>query len=96
MKIKDYIEELYELAKQLDITIRKDSGNFSGGLCVVNQKKFIILNRTLTPEMSMNMIAKCLSKFPVEDVYMKPAVRSLLDKEMFEKETDSIIVNIAD
>jgi hypothetical protein len=94
MKTKDYIDELYNLAKQLDITIRKDSGNFGGGLCVVNKKKFIILNRTLTPEMTMNLIAKCLSNLPVEDVYMKPAVRTLLNKELIEADPENLIVNI--
>ena len=46
--------------------------------------------------MMMNLIAKCLSKLPVEDIFMKPAVRSLLDKESKETETENLIVNITD
>ena len=44
MKNKELLEEFHSLAEKLDIKIMKGKGDFSGGDCIVNEKKVIVIN----------------------------------------------------
>ena len=47
MKNKELLEEFHALAEKLDIKIMKGKGDFSGGDCIVNEKKVIVINLSL-------------------------------------------------
>ena len=44
MKNKELLEEFHSLAEKLNVKIMKGKGDFSGGSCVVNKKKVIVIN----------------------------------------------------
>lgn len=47
MKAEKLLEELMALAKSLDYNVRRESGTFRGGACVVHEQRLIILNRSM-------------------------------------------------
>lgn len=80
MKTQVIVKELEEIARQLGLGIRKGKGNFRGGRCVVGGEELIVLNRHHLPEIHLSILAEGLRGLPVEDVFMKPAVRKALEE----------------
>lgn len=81
MKQNEIHDELLDAAKRLGIKIRKDSGTFRGGYCILNDERLIILNRYLPLETISSQIARGLSNFEINEIYLKPALREYIDKE---------------
>lgn len=82
MKLEAIYNELAEIAKQHDIKIRKESGLFKGGLCIVNNERHIVVNKNMPLEIMTTVIADCLSTLDLSNQYMKPAVRELLERRV--------------
>ena len=57
MKNKELLEEFHALAEKLDIKIMKGKGDFSGGDCIVNEKKVIVINNIKPIEQRLNTLA---------------------------------------
>lgn len=81
MKLKEVYDELVEVAKKVGITVRKEGGKFRSGYCILKEENIIILNRTTTLEVMSTILAKALSELEVDNIYMKPAIRDIIDKE---------------
>lgn len=81
MKAKQIQEELHQLTKDLGIKIRRESGKFKSGWCIVNDNKLILINRTAPPEMVASVVAKCLAMHNLDNVFIKPAIREFIDNE---------------
>ncbi len=81
MKPKQLLEELKSLAATLNITVRFEQGNFRGGSCILEQQRLIVINRSLPVESKISLLAQALSSFPLDGVYIKPAVREYLEQE---------------
>jgi hypothetical protein len=86
--ILNYLEEL---ADKLEILVRDENINIeesssSGGLCRVEGKHVIILNSKATVKEKIQVMITALSQFDLRDMYVKPAIRELLDgdKESFQ------------
>jgi len=92
MKSNQLYEQLTDLAKQLGITIRKERGNFKSGYCVLNEQNIIILNKTGSPEILAASLARSLSQFDLNKVYIKPALREYIEKESLNIKTPVEIV----
>jgi hypothetical protein len=80
---------LEELAHTLGIQIRYEilEGETpfqSGGLCRVREKQFIIVNALATNGEKVQTVARALGRFDLSQIYLKPALRDLL--EQFGKE----------
>jgi hypothetical protein len=56
----------------------------SGGLCRVREKQFIIVNVVATTGEKVHTLARALGRFDLSQIYLKPALRDLL--EQFGKE----------
>jgi hypothetical protein len=56
----------------------------SGGLCRVREKQFIIVNAVATTGEKVHTLARALGRFDLSQIYLKPALRDLL--EQFGKE----------
>lgn len=80
MKPEEVYNELIEIADKLGIKVRKDSGNFRGGSCILNEQKIIVINNSIPIEAKANLLAKCLTTFSIENVFIKPAVRDYINK----------------
>ena len=79
MKNKELLEEFHALAKKLDIKIMKGKGDFSGGDCIVNEKKVIVINNIKPIEQRLNTLASCFKNYDLEGLYIVPALRKYIN-----------------
>jgi hypothetical protein len=78
-----YLEEVAS-AIGLDIRYERLEGEasaFPGGLCRIRTKTVLILNSQGTPRKKGMAIARALRRFDLSRVYVRPAVREILDAD---------------
>ncbi|HYA92952.1 MAG TPA: hypothetical protein VEK32_15810 [Thermodesulfobacteriota bacterium] len=81
------IEQLEELIRSFGIQIRheaikqdEDSVNVPGGLCLLRGEYVLIINSKATKTNRINTLATALKHFDLDQIYLLPALRELLDK----------------
>jgi hypothetical protein len=79
------LSQLEGLAYQLGIRIRyekigEEDVRSTGGLCLVKGTQVIIVNSKATTKDKIKTLAKALSNFDLDDVYIRPALRDLLEE----------------
>lgn len=79
MRPEKIVEALVEAAGAVGIRVRKERGNFRGGLCTVDGEEIIILNLRQPLHVQLAILAEGLHDRNVEDVFLAPAVRSALE-----------------
>lgn len=79
IKAEKLFEELRAVAEQMGIQVIIDKGNFRGGYCLVYTEKKIVLNKMLPPEGKAAKLAESLKHFPLDELYIKPALREYLE-----------------
>ncbi len=87
MKADKLLDELLALAKSMDYTVRRESGSFRGGACVVHEQRLIILNKSMPLEAAAVILARALCRVVPTDVFLKPAVREIIERELHYIET---------
>ena len=75
------LRELENLADEFDVDIRYETLDGSGGLCRVGERRCLILNRSSSLNELVRVLSLALSRFPLEDVFINPHVRELLQKQ---------------
>ena len=82
------IDRLEELAEEFGIQIRYEAINLdeelthiTGGLCQLRGKYLIIINSRSTMRERIQALVEALNHFDLDHVYIRPAVRKLLDRE---------------
>ena len=78
------LHELLELAYRLDVTVRKERlGDeelpAESGLAWIDGTPVLFLEARLSPAEPVAVLVRELSRFPIEDVYIKPGIRALLE-----------------
>ena len=75
---------LEELADKIDIPIRyetiEDELTGLGGLCRIEGKFILIINSTATTTEKTQIMIEALRKFNLDDIYIRPALRELLEE----------------
>ncbi len=79
MKKPALYRELQDLAERLGYVVVQDTGSFNGGICTLEGENMIVLNRSAPLEQRLAYLAKALATQDMADVYVKPAVRNLLE-----------------
>ena len=79
--ILSYLEEL---AEKLEILVRDENINIeesssTGGLCRVEEQYILILNSKSTVKEKIKVMIEALNQFDLSDIYVKPAIRELLE-----------------
>lgn len=79
------LNQLEELAGKLGIEIRyrniaTEEPHRTGGLCRVNGQYVLIIHSRLTVKGKIGMLIKTLKGFEMDEVYLLPAIRDLLEK----------------
>jgi len=79
------LSQLEGLAYKLGIQIRyekivEEELTSAGGLCRLKGECFIIVNSKATTKDKIRALAKALKHFDLNDVYIRPALRDLLEK----------------
>ncbi|MCB2204300.1 hypothetical protein KQI65_06080 [bacterium] len=75
------LEELRETCEQLGYQIRYEKGDFDGGHCILKEKRLLVVNKKFTIERKINTVAAALGELGVDAIFVKPAVRELIDRE---------------
>ena len=80
-------EQLEELIKSFGIQIRceaikqdEDLVNVVGGLCLLRGEYVLIINSKATTMDRIKTLATALKHFDLDDIYLRPVFRELLDK----------------
>jgi len=86
MKPEEIYQDLISLAEKLQVTVseqnfRKTGIKVKSGFCVVKGKNMFYMDKHKAVRKKIKLLAACLSEFPHEDIYVIPAVRSLLTKK---------------
>ncbi len=79
------LHQLEELAGKLGIEIRYgniavEESHRTGGLCRFKGQYVLIIHSRLTVKEKIGMIVKNLKGFEMDDVYLIPVIRELLDQ----------------
>ncbi len=73
------LEEFENLAERLSITIKYGRLDGEGGLCRYKEDYHIVVNKRLETDGRIAVIARAFSQFPLEDVFLVPAIREAID-----------------
>jgi hypothetical protein len=80
------IEQLEELAKGFGVQCRyepisfeEETINVVGGLCKLRGKLLLIINSKAAERDKIKIFVQALRRFELEQIYIKPAIRALLD-----------------
>jgi len=80
-EVKQTLAELDELAEKLGYKIRFEKGNFAGGYCILKESKLLVVNSRNDHEKRITIISKSLKEIGIDDVYVKPGLRDIIEKE---------------
>ena len=79
MKKEKLYNEFEQLIKRLGLRILKGKGDFSGGACIVNNKKVIVVNKMKPLEQRMKILALGVIDYNLDEIYIVPALREYIE-----------------
>lgn len=82
MKHEEISQELHELAKQLEVNIRYEKGDFEGGYCTLKDEKIVLINKRLMPNRRAAVLAVALQEIGLDNIYIKPVLREFIEDEV--------------
>ena len=69
------------LIQNLSIDLRYEKGDFMGGLCKVGGKDVFIINNKLPIDKKIKLIAVELNRLNLEQIYIRPALRNIIENK---------------
>ncbi len=75
------IKELNEIYTSLGYIVRIEKGLFKGGFCLLKEQRLFLLNKSLDPAKKISLLAKNLAEIGINDIYIKPELRELIERE---------------
>jgi hypothetical protein len=75
------LEQLRETCEHLGYRIRYEKGDFDGGHCILKEQRLLVVNKRFTVERKISTVARALGELGVDAIFVRPAVRELIDKE---------------
>ncbi len=85
MRKDDFVlAELLLLASRLEVQVRREKlgdteAPAHSGLAFIEGRPVIFLDRQLQPDEAVDVMARELIKFRMDDIYLKPAIRKLFE-----------------
>ncbi len=80
-ELKQMLAELEEVAGKLDYKVRYEKGNFEGGYCILKESRLLVVNSRNEIERRIIIVAKSLKLIGIDDIFVKPNVREIIEKE---------------
>jgi hypothetical protein len=74
------LAQLLRIAEELDITVRQERGDFSGGSCRVEETRLIFVKKQDPDSEKIIVLARELVKFDFDDIEIEPTVRDYLNR----------------
>jgi hypothetical protein len=87
MTHEELLIQLEDLAGRLNIQVQyeslknEDPSTF-GGFCRVRDQRMIIIHSKATASRKIDIFTEALRRFDIDDLYMRPALREYLKKEI--------------
>ena len=85
-KYEDLINDFIELSDRLNVKIVHDKGDFNGDHCLLFTNNLIVINKHKPLEQRVNILAKCFGIMILDNIYIKPMLRELIDQVKLENE----------
>ncbi|MBI5582630.1 MAG: hypothetical protein HY892_02290 [Deltaproteobacteria bacterium] len=84
MKDEYLLDQLEALAQRLGISVRYEmlsgeEASGAGGLCRVKGRPVVIIHTQAATHVKIRILIESLKQFPLDDFYLKPALRELLE-----------------
>jgi hypothetical protein len=80
-ELKQMLAELEEVAERLGFKVRYEKGNFAGGYCILKESKLLVINSRNEIERRIIILSKSLKEIGIDEIFVKPNVREIIDKE---------------
>lgn len=80
LKPEKLSHELEEVASRLFDEVRRDSGAFETGACIVNGKKLLLINNRQPLDERVAALAKEIARMGADKVYLRPALREEIER----------------
>ena len=80
MKNKKLLDEFHSLGEKVGVKIIKGKGDFSGGICTLNEQKVIVINKTKPIEQRLSILANSFIEYDLDKFYVVPALRAFINK----------------
>lgn len=81
MSEEETLFALETLAKTLDVEVRYEKGDFSGGLCRLDEKVILLVQKNDPPHRKISILARELGAFNLDHIFVVPALRDLIAQE---------------
>ena len=81
MKTSEVLEHFEKLTQEMNIDLRYEKGDFKGGLCRVDEQQILIINSKLLEEEKIKIFANEFGHLDLNNVYVIPAIRELIDEQ---------------
>ena len=75
------ISELIEVFKNIGYEVRIEKGFFKGGFCLLREQHLFLLNKNIEPAKKISFLARNLSELGIENIFVKPDIREIIEKE---------------
>ncbi|MCD6594705.1 hypothetical protein J7L68_03415 [bacterium] len=86
MKQEQIIGELERLAQKLGVIVRYERmGTLSGGLCRIDDKLYLFINKSLTIKSKIELIANEISTLDWKNHFVRPEVKEILESSFLTK-----------
>ena len=79
------LEDFLSLGDKCDIKIIHDKGDFNGDNCLLFANNTIVINKHKPLDQRLHVLAKCFSQINLENVYIKPVLRDLIEQAKTDK-----------
>jgi hypothetical protein len=83
MKIQDQLRELEAVAEKKGVRVSYEAlgGEIgAGGLCKVHGEYRVIIDKRASVGERLTVLARALSTFPMDDLYLAPELREVIEK----------------
>ena len=79
------LEDFLSLGEKCDIRIIHDKGDFNGDNCLLFANNTIVINKHKPLDQRLHVLAKCFSQINLDNVYIKPVLRDLIEQAKTDK-----------
>lgn len=81
MKKEKILTTLEEIAKQLEIKVRHEKGDFTGGYCTKDEEHIILINKRHAIDKKINVLARELAPYDLKGFEIPKAVGEIIESE---------------
>lgn len=96
MKPEQIYQHLLDVAEKVQVTVSEENLRRTGvkaksGLCRIHGKDMYIMDKRATIRAKVSLLAACLAHWHLDDIYIVPTVREIIQKHRMNGTMDSRI-----